>query len=136
MLLLRNYKVQLLFTTLLPVLVFGQAPDILEKIDFYAWDKNDDGGLSQAEWRDGFETNNLFFRLDQDGNMVIGGEEVNDAGNLNYDLSWDKNQDGAIHREEALEGLFTYYEFDNDNLLEESDFQIFKGDISLELGQL
>lgn len=131
-------KTMSLLTVLLPVLGFGQAAseEVLDKIDFSAWDKNGDGALSQEEWREGFEANELFFRLDQDNNLVLGGEEVNDAGNLNYDLSWDMDENGAIDRQEALDGLYSYYEFDDDNRLEEPDFKIFKGDVSLELGQL
>lgn len=78
----------------------------------------------------------MFFRPDQNDNLVLGGEEIDDAGNLNFDLNWDENENGVIDREEAVDGLFLTYDVDQDDRLSGSDLMLFMQDISLELSQL
>ena len=115
----------------------GRSPEeFVDDLQFSEWDADGDRMLSKEEWRGGFEQSELFFRLDQNDNLVLGGEEINDAGNLNFDLSWDENENGAIERGEAIDGLFLTYDIDEDDRLSETDFALFTQDAGLELSQL
>lgn len=75
-----------------------------EDEDWAAWDVNQDGFLTDAEFDAGLEKLNYFSEWDVDQNTVITGEEL--GGGI-FDR-WDQNKDALIKQDEYLEKFYTY----------------------------
>ncbi|WP_170984263.1 hypothetical protein [Rhodoligotrophos defluvii] len=108
--------------------------------DFSAWDTNDDAGLNNEEFATGFGDVGVFDDWDTNNDDMLSqsefdagyGEldtaEANFNGTVDYD-AWDANDDDLLSENEFYDGVYTNYDDDGDNIIEEPEFADIGDDI-------
>lgn len=106
------------------------------------WDANSDAGLSNQEFRSGFESNGVFNRWDADNDGVLTENEFDSGlgdktaafgerfGDGDVYSEWDADSDGSLTDDEFYEGVYAGYDDDEDNIIEEPEF----GDVGDDIG--
>lgn len=94
------------------------------KVDISSWDADGDKMVTQEEWADAIDEQDLFDRVDKNNNGNFDVEEALD-GVLDYDLAMDIDDGGTISRDEFIVGLHSHYDENGDQQLDETEFDVF-----------
>lgn len=105
------------------------------------WDSDGTAGISDTEFRTGFNENKAFDTWDADDSGTLTETEFKEglgdkdqAFNERYGDGWfgewDANSDSAIGEDEYYDGLYSSYDADNNNVIEEPEF----GDLGDDMG--
>jgi len=78
------------------LMTWGGAAVAVDADKFSAWDTNDNGRISQQEWRNGQEKFDEFSYMDKNGDGVISSDEYSNA----YWDEYDATKDGSMDQDE------------------------------------
>ena len=109
--------------------------------DYQSWDTDGTPGISDQEFRTGFENNEAFntWDADDDGNLTenefnTGLGDNRERFDARYGDSWfddwDADDNDMINEDEYYGGLYDTYDADDNNLIEEPEF----GDVGDDMG--
>ena len=133
-----NWKQTLLGSAMALSLV--AAPAIAQD-DVAKWDKNADSSLDQGEFRTGFEGSGVFGNWDTNDDDMLSRDEFDTGigdntepfeGRFGADAftEWDADDDDSLNPDEFHEGVYSAYDADEDNIIEEPEF----GDLGDDMG--
>ncbi|CCF22205.1 Putative exported calcium-binding EF-hand domain protein (plasmid) [Pseudorhizobium banfieldiae] len=105
------------------------------------WDTDGTDGISETEFRAGFEKNEAFDRWDTDSNGSLSEAEFKEGiGDKEQAFSdrygdgwfddWDANADAGIDENEYYDGLYSSYDENNNDVIEEPEY----GDLGDDMG--
>ncbi|MGV3591157.1 MAG: hypothetical protein ACO1PZ_05665 [Gammaproteobacteria bacterium] len=120
-------KTKLLFSAVCAAALMGNsaiADDEKAHADLSAWDTDSDKIVTQEEWADYMEKQNLFDRIDKNNNGNFDVEEAAE-GVLDYDVAMDLDDGGTISRDEFIVGLYDHYDENDDDKLDDTEFDTF-----------
>lgn len=120
-------------------LVLAAAP--VSAAEFGIWDTNRDAGLTNDEFRSGFEKTGVFNEWDADKNLALTESEFDmglgdnaTAFNTRFGddafNDWDVNNDNSLTDGEFYDGVYASYDNDGNKIIEEPEF----GDVGDDMG--
>lgn len=95
-----------------------------DAVKFSAWDANDNGMVSLAEWDAGIEEHDVFENLDRNNSGTFDIEEAVESV-IEYDVAMDLDDGGHIERQEFTVATFDSYDVNDDDNLSETEFMKF-----------
>jgi hypothetical protein len=103
----------------------AMADDEKSTADLSSWDSDSNKMVTQKEWSEAIDEQDLFDRIDKNNNGIFDADEAVADTALSYEANMDLDAGGHIERQEFVVGLFKKHDANDDDMLDETEFKEF-----------